>query len=615
MPVKNKKPKITLPEAIVLNVGPKDQVTTFASFVTIILFVILSIFLLPIPEIQTNWHSDFDSPEIGIVSQHGNFVNHGRGFDEHDQSNKNQGTLQNSKEMSKRDIEELLSEDDEGIISDSATDEDGHDESHDNFQGNIFEKIIHIKHKHGKLKINYAEDGFPETNGFCPFEPVSETRLEEIEPKYNLRRDHYLINLSPFGPNNQFRGLRDTVMLAYYLNRTVVIPPFFKHTSDPSFNSFTYRKNCQRGVEKIDVEKLATWIPVMTFEEYAKRCHAGIDMAMYARSEIPHGTFINLHAYEQMLNISIYHNQTDEELGKNFNIGTKYNILPKKDFTNEFKVMRSPYGVMYQQLYLNMKEHGINAAYGETKYPNAPCAFWVLPFRNLYWNRAILYGQGDKNAGELAKEMVVHTSRPPHISEFARKFAQRVMHGMPYIAMHWRYDKKDFGVHCGREQVPGNALACKYLKSVKWDSETIAVRIVDWMKRLRSENPKAYKIKFFYLAVPPKEKKFLKVFKQYMENDLGLKIYSAEDVVPLIEDQFDKCPLGTFENQIHDFISQLEQEICMLSTVFFPSDGSSWSQVIQADRMARSTHENDIENRIFFEPADKKDVINQYHTT
>lgn len=38
----------------------------------------------------------------------------------------------------------------------------------------------------------------------------------------------------PYGPNNQLRGFRETIILAIKLNRTVVMPPFYKHRSDPS---------------------------------------------------------------------------------------------------------------------------------------------------------------------------------------------------------------------------------------------------------------------------------------------------------------------------------------------------------------------------------------------
>ena len=44
-------------------------------------------------------------------------------------------------------------------------DEDDHGENHENFKGNIFEKMRHLKLEHAKLDIEYAEDGFPKTNG------------------------------------------------------------------------------------------------------------------------------------------------------------------------------------------------------------------------------------------------------------------------------------------------------------------------------------------------------------------------------------------------------------------------------------------------------------------
>ena len=75
-----------------------------------------------------------------------------------------------------------------------------------------------------------------QTHWTCPFD--FPTILESNPtPASNLRKTHFLVNLSPFGPNNQFRGFRDTILLAYLLNRTIVLPLFFKHNSDPSQNS------------------------------------------------------------------------------------------------------------------------------------------------------------------------------------------------------------------------------------------------------------------------------------------------------------------------------------------------------------------------------------------
>ena len=75
------------------------------------------------------------------------------------------------------------------------------------------------------------------------FYPEDFSELHSVLPEFNLRRDKFLINVSPFGPNNQFRGFRDTIMLAYYLNRTVALPGFFKHGTDPSVDRFNFSSN------------------------------------------------------------------------------------------------------------------------------------------------------------------------------------------------------------------------------------------------------------------------------------------------------------------------------------------------------------------------------------
>merc|ERR1712050_260760 len=54
------------------------------------------------------------------------------------------------------------------------------------------------------------------------------------KPIYETRRDKFLIPLIAWGPNNQLRGFREAAILAIKLNRTLCIPPFYKHHSDPT---------------------------------------------------------------------------------------------------------------------------------------------------------------------------------------------------------------------------------------------------------------------------------------------------------------------------------------------------------------------------------------------
>ena len=53
-------------------------------------------------------------------------------------------------------------------------------------------------------------------------------------PIMPLDPNKFIMPVLPYGPNNQLRGFRETIILAIKLNRTVVMPPFYKHRSDPS---------------------------------------------------------------------------------------------------------------------------------------------------------------------------------------------------------------------------------------------------------------------------------------------------------------------------------------------------------------------------------------------
>ena len=133
----------------------------------------------------------------------------------------------------------------------------------------------------------------------CPFDyPEDFTELSKTLPEFNLRRDKFLINVSPFGPNNQFRGFRDTIMLAYYLNRTIALPGFFKHVTDSSVDRANFSSNFQPAREKVDAFELAKFIPTVTFEQFGKECQEGIDFTLFARSYFGGGPYRQLIEYE-----------------------------------------------------------------------------------------------------------------------------------------------------------------------------------------------------------------------------------------------------------------------------------------------------------------------------
>ena len=78
--------------------------------------------------------------------------------------------------------------------------------------------------------------------GECPETFYRETiwdQLDEIIPKYNLRKDRFLMHILSNGPNNQIADLKKALYFSIKLNRTFVMPLFYEHSTIPH-NTFIY---------------------------------------------------------------------------------------------------------------------------------------------------------------------------------------------------------------------------------------------------------------------------------------------------------------------------------------------------------------------------------------
>ena len=52
---------------------------------------------------------------------------------------------------------------------------------------------------------------------------------EDVVPELTLDPTRFITGSYIWGPNNQSRGLRELVLMAVKMNRTIALPPFFKH--------------------------------------------------------------------------------------------------------------------------------------------------------------------------------------------------------------------------------------------------------------------------------------------------------------------------------------------------------------------------------------------------
>ena len=113
----------------------------------------------------------------------------------------------------------------------------------------------------------------------CPFEVNNEKKFRVFDPDINrhrisLRKDRFILNINDgdtFTPAQQIRAFRETLLFGIYTNRTVVIPPLFKDSNDPS-NENIHHKLFQETQDVIDIQKLMKYVPVITLDELAEHC-------------------------------------------------------------------------------------------------------------------------------------------------------------------------------------------------------------------------------------------------------------------------------------------------------------------------------------------------------
>lgn len=120
----------------------------------------------------------------------------------------------------------------------------------------------------------------------CPGD-LSEKVLPN-QAKYQTDPSKFLTGALIWGPNNQLRGLREMVFLALKLNRTLIMPPFFKHYAmDESAEDKSSTINHKY---RIDIEKLAELIPVNTisYANFQKMCHKNFDVIFAGRRDLCH---------------------------------------------------------------------------------------------------------------------------------------------------------------------------------------------------------------------------------------------------------------------------------------------------------------------------------------
>ena len=106
----------------------------------------------------------------------------------------------------------------------------------------------------------------------------------------------------------------------------------------------------------------------------------------------------------------------------------------------------------------------------------------------------------------------------------------------------------------------------------------VVSRTIDYMKENEMAN--------LYIATPQSNLAYFDdAFKNIPNHN---KILKGNDLDKYVRRKLN-CESELIESEIHDLISQTEQEIALRSNIFLSSIGSSWSTVVNYERIAWET--------------------------
>ena len=99
---------------------------------------------------------------------------------------------------------------------------------------------------------------------------------------------------------------------------------------------------------------------------------------------------------------------------------------------------------------------------------------------------------------EYIYNIIKHVQRPENQRKFVQKFIIDKMNGKPYIAIHWRFDKNDWQIHCATKE---SNYYCDTVTSIYNDlnKTKIAFRKYINMVKVKSD------VQAVYFAAPPEE--------------------------------------------------------------------------------------------------------------
>lgn len=442
----------------------------------------------------------------------------------------------------------------------------------------MMQKRLNSANSKNTMEISSDDEG-----GKC-FAKENIDALSNVEPEYNLDRTRFLVPILIWGPNNQIRGFMETIFLAIKMNRTLLVPPFFRHSSESDADQIEHAALLPPEMV-IDIESVARLVPVASYASASRFCDGKIDAVLLSRDCNTGPQFDRLKEFENYSELRFLKEYESIDFIKRNVVS---NDLHVSDF---FTAQVRPHDVSNLQqltaLHVPHDQRQLDALYGT----NATCAAWVFPYRSFDFRavglsphperQTIAFSNKRFNDGiavplsdaEAMRRIYAKVQRPKSIRAGAEKFVSQVIGTRDYLAVHWRFDDSSLGSKiqsiCGSMNKDDHD-RCQQIKNIQDNPSLIVKIIVDILQE--------WKINVFYIASPPTEGTFVSRLVKQIERIGPFRGYSGADLTQNLDACLSADP---------QVFSSVEQELCAGSKGFIMSPGSSWSLNTVIERTCR----------------------------
>ena len=319
------------------------------------------------------------------------------------------------------------------------------------------------------FEISNTQSNTPISSSNCPaVQPPTHSSYSST-PKYKLRSTHFLSSILSWGPNNQLRGLMETIVLSIKLNRTLILPPFYKHLMD--LNSEETETTINTNFTKFgqlvepwlwfDVTKISSLLSIDNLSAMQSACDDDkFNVAFLAKPINKGPMFQRIQSYESYTKIRFTKGENAKfSKKKDESEWLESDVQIEPSFRDIQALCGESKGDKTQALRLPMDSTKIKNLYSS----DGKCAVWAFPYRNFDFKQIWKYSQkpgenysmpafgssGGAIRGlgmvgaedvQLMMEAVEAIQPNSFIKNIYQKITERVFfNSKKYFAIHWRY--------------------------------------------------------------------------------------------------------------------------------------------------------------------------------